>query len=74
MLTKGEAGWMDLTALGLVKALEEIIRETDELVSRIPEDVNLLSIDDPEGGDDEASVRIGFGGRDLFDLKIERVP
>jgi len=34
---------------------------------------SLVSFDEVEGTDGDADVRIGWGGRDLFDLHIERI-
>lgn len=66
---------MEVTALDLIKALASVMEtDPDPILGSLREGVRLNSIDDSEGGDDEAVVRISFGGRDLFDLKIERVP
>jgi hypothetical protein len=34
---------------------------------------SLVSFDEVEGTEGDAEVRVGYGGRDLFDLRIERV-
>jgi hypothetical protein len=33
----------------------------------------LTSFEEPEGDENEAEVRIGWGGKDLFDITIKRV-
>ena len=46
---------------------------TEYLANHPINDENLISADDPEGDDNEAEVRISWGGRDLFDLRIKRI-
>ena len=45
---------------------EHVIEQDGQLMS-------LVSFEDPEGDEGAAEARISWGGRDLFDLKIERV-
>lgn len=46
---------------------------TEYLEENPIDDESLGSIDEPEGDDESAEVRIGWGGRDLFDLTIKRI-
>jgi hypothetical protein len=43
------------------------------LVENPIDDERLISADDPEGDEEQATVRISWGGRDLFDLTIVRI-
>lgn len=53
-----------------VRILKEVV---DYLNDHLVDGESLVSFDEVEGTEGDAEVRISYGGRDLFDLRIERV-
>jgi hypothetical protein len=53
-----------------VRILAKIV---DLLDNTLVQEQEMATSDDPEGDENEAEVRIGYGGRDLFDITIKRV-
>ena len=53
-----------------VRILQAIVEYLNE---HVVDDMALVSFDEVEGTENDAEVRIGYGGKDLFDLRIERV-
>jgi len=59
----------EVSAFGIADAINAAIN--DNLIPDLPDSIGMP--DEPEGDDNEATVRISWGGADLFDLTVKRI-